>query len=143
MFSWSLEAQTHAKVLPEQVWDAWVDVSSWPQWDLCTKSCVLDEAFANGLCGKRRSVGAWNARFTILSAEPAKRFSLKTRLFGAQVIHNYYVAPWWDEKVRIVQQIEVSGFFSPIAWLFLGRKWKRRLPESMKRFSSFLESKGN
>lgn len=141
MFRWDLESQVHIMANPKEVWDAWVDISSWPKWDRCTKTLQLEEPFCSGSSGYRKPVGCFSSLFTILFAEQGKRFSMKTRLFGAKVVYSYYVTPWWDEKVRVVQHIEASGFFSPLLWLLAGRRWKKKLPDSMRSFSSFVEAR--
>ncbi len=141
MFRWALESQVHIKAKPKEVWDAWADAASWVKWDSCTKALSLEEPFCSGSTGQRKAIGCFSAPISIVFAEQGKRFCMKTRLFGAKVVYSYYVAPWWDEKVRVVQHIEVSGFFAPLLWLFAGRKWKKRLPDSMKNFSSFVENK--
>jgi len=140
MFRWALESQVHVKATPMKIWAVWTDLSSWTKWDLCTRSMSLEEPFSSGSTGRRRPFGCFSSSFSILSAEPGKRFSLVTRLCGAKVTYSYSVAPWWDEKVRVVQHIEAAGLFAPLLWLIIGRKWKKRLPESMKRFSSFVEN---
>lgn len=141
MFSWALEAQVHVKATPKEIWDAWTDVASWPEWDASTKTMRMEESFATGAFGRRKVKGWFGCGFTLLSAEQGKRFSLKTRIFGAKVLINYYVAPWWDEKVRVVQHVEACGFFAPFLWLYLGRRWKKQLPVSMKKFSSLVEKR--
>jgi hypothetical protein len=141
MFRWALEAQTHAKANPKEVWDAWTEVSSWPIWNTCIKASSLEGEFRSGAAGKSKPFGGFASPFTILSAEQGKRFTSKTRFFGTKIVYSHYVAPWWDEKVRIVQRVEASGFFAPFLWFFLGRKWKKRLPESMKNFTTFIENR--
>lgn len=143
MFRWTLESQVHVKATPKEVWDAWADISSWLKWDSCTKALSLEKPFCSGSTGYRKAIGCFSSPISILFAEQGKRFSMKTRFFGAKVIYNYSVAPWWDEKVRVVQHIEASGFFAPLLWLFAGRKWKKRLPESMKNFSAFICREAN
>lgn len=141
MFSWALEAQVHVKATPKEVWDAWTDVTSWPEWDGTIRAIYLEESFSTGAVGKRKIKGWFSCGFILLSAEQGKRFSIKTRVFGTRVLISYYVAPWWDEKVRVVQHVEASGLFAPFLWLFLGRLWKKQLPGSMKRFSALIEKR--
>jgi hypothetical protein len=140
MFHWSIEAEICAKATERQVWQAWADVPSWPKWDDSLAWAKMDQPFATGATGSLKPKRGPSSAFTILSAEQERRFIAASHLPNTTLLFSHYVAPWWDNTVRIVHRVEARGFLAPFLWLFFGRKLRVELPKTLQNLSRQLES---
>jgi hypothetical protein len=116
-------ASAHVAVAasPSAVFDRWVDVATWPQWNADTEWVRLDAAFTQGGTGVLKPKGGPKVKFVIEKLTETE-FVDVSRLVGARLTFNHRVTPTVGGCVVDVA-ITMSG---PLAWL-----WNRILGKGL------------
>lgn len=111
---------------PEQIWKAWSDVINWNKWDHDIEWSRLEGDFKNGSKITLKPRGSQVVCGVIENCEPLHSFANATpiKLFGVTLatLRFYHFLHEHNEKIKIVNRIEVAGPFSFIFWYLIGKK---------------------
>ncbi len=141
MFKWNIRAESKAKASPQDVWDIWTDVPSWPKWDHELEYSQLNGPFKVGTKGKLKPKGWPASEFCLISVDEGKSHSDKTRMPLTDVIFNHTVTPCGNSEVSIVHHVEVSGLLAPLLYLTMRMALKKGLPTAVKTLAKMAEDR--
>ena len=120
------------------VWQRWVDVGTWPEWDRSLESSSLEGPFQAGTRGRLLLQNSRRLAFTIASVDPGQGFLLETTFPGTRLHmdHRLEASP---RGTRIILEIRMEGW---LAWLHarrLGASLQERLPPALRALARIAE----
>lgn len=126
---------TIANVSMEALWQAWEDVSSWPEWDREIVEARLKGSFSVGTYGQMKSAkgGTWS-KFQIVSIDRAKGYTCIVPLPGGRLTFNRTFEKLDAGTLRIKHELDFTG---PLGWLYaflIGRPTNKIYPEMLRTF---------
>lgn len=127
---WANQHTIETDASPEAVWQVWVDVNNWPQWDEALEWCKLEGDFAKGSVYSLKPEGGPEVKATITECEPLKRFSDVTSLPLAKMSFSHEMVPL-NGRYRLTHQVRIWG---PLSFLFarvIGKKTVHEMPKAM------------
>jgi hypothetical protein len=139
MFKWVVTAEVKTKADPRDIWNLWVDVSSWPKWDHELEWSSLDGPFKVGSTGKLKPKGWFASKFSLISVEEGKEHIDRTKMPFTRIIFSHSLMPSENGQVIIVHHVEVSGLLAPFLWLTMRRTIKKGLPQAVSRLAQLAE----
>jgi hypothetical protein len=96
------------------VWDAWVDVSSWPKWDSEIEETVMKRPFAVGTQFSLKPKGGPKVSIRLTEVTPLRSFTDVTT-FPFAKMYDFHEINETLNGVVLKSKITVSG---PLAWLW-------------------------
>ena len=123
---------------PSQVWEIWIDVAHWSQWDTeLTDACVAG-LFELGATGELTPKTGRASTFTISQFSPNESYTFTIELpFCCLNIHRYL-----RSQAGITYFTHEVSFDGWLAWAFgllLGRKFRSVLPSVMENIKRIAE----
>ena len=135
------EQKIEIGVDPSTVFAAYKDVSGWSQWDPETESASIDGQFSAGTTGKIKPKGAPESKMKLIEVTENKSFTVECPLPLCKMNFVHLMSEN-TTGTELVNQIEFSGFLSPIFGRLIGKGINKSLPESLKGLKEYVENKG-
>ena len=137
---WSTDATAETTATPAEVWERYVQVGRWKDWDHGIEASELQGPFAVGTLGRLKPVGAPSSSFVLTRVEPQRAFADRTALPHRRLPlatlafeHELVATPG---GTRITHRVQIAG---PLARLFvplIGRKIASELPKAVRTLAS-------
>ncbi|MEC3953231.1 SRPBCC family protein [Nocardia sp. CDC153] len=112
---------------PNAVWQALIDVESWPKW---TASMTSVERLQSGPLGVGSSARVVQpllkpAVYTVTACEPGASFDWQTQLPGLTVSATHHLEALNAARTRLTLGVTQSGPLSLLAWPLFGQRTRR------------------
>ncbi len=135
----------HATVLVNRplldVWQALVNVEQWHRWDTELKSAALSGPFAVATKGTMLPQAGPKLQFLISEVKSHESYTIDTKLpVGALIMKRTLRLDSTSGFTEFHDDIKFTGMFKAPFGFFLGRKFRRVLPEVMSNFKQFAEN---
>jgi uncharacterized protein YndB with AHSA1/START domain len=113
---------------PARVWDALVDVESWPEWISSYNSVkrLDDGPLTVGSRAEVRQPGLAAATYTVVALQPGREFTWESKAAGVRTTARHVVEPS-DGGTRIRLSLTQTGALAGLVGLLLGGKIRRYL----------------
>ena len=100
---------------PENVWAAWSDTSTWPEWNPDIEKVNLSGAFAEGTTGTMDTKSGGHHNIQLVGVQPGREFTLISDLPmpATKVAFRCLIEPAGSGS-RISQAVTVKGLLAPI-----------------------------
>jgi Polyketide cyclase / dehydrase and lipid transport len=134
-FTYKHELETSAT--PAALWHLYSDVATWPRWDAAFEAVTLDGPFAAGSRGLLKLRGQEPLAFTIVEAEPKRRFVDETEIAGGLVRFRHRIEPVGASRVRLTHEVEIDA--PPPLAEQLGAKITAGIPHTMAAIAALAE----
>jgi hypothetical protein len=113
------------------IWQAAIDVQSWPSWNPHYEQTGFDGPFEPGATGWTKPRGAPRGAFTVTSVDPGRSYVTESPMpMGKMVIVNTY-EPAGSDQVTVTRHVEVHGGFAPVFKRFFMKGMQRDIPGSI------------
>ncbi len=129
----------YTDVTLDDVWNAWVDVNNWQQWDSAIEYCDLRQQFAVGSKFILKPQQGPKVKVKIKSVVPHKVFISYCKFLGAKMYHEHYLEQV-GSGVKITQVIRLTG---PLAFLWISiiaDKIVNQMPQQTKNLVAYVSS---
>jgi len=129
----------YSNVAIDDVWNAWVDVSNWHQWDTAIEYCDIRQQFAVGNKFILKPQHGPKVKVKIKTVEPNKVFISYCNFLGARMYHEHYLEQV-DHGVKITQVVRLTG---PLTFLWksiVAEKLVNQIPQQTKNLVDYLSS---
>jgi Polyketide cyclase / dehydrase and lipid transport len=114
------------------LWDRWMDVATWGDWDLGLKSASATEPLALGSTGQLIPKSGPRTTFTVVEFAPGKAYAFSTKMPGGELVVRRILTTSTHTDVEFRHEVRFDG---PMAWLWsalYGKKFRRALPPTMR-----------
>lgn len=105
---WTTEHMVETRATKEQIWEAWQDVSGWPEWNGELERAELSGPFAAGSTITMTPHGDEPIELTIAAAREPELFVDEARL-GETVVRTIHRVEAADGLRRVVYRMEITG----------------------------------
>lgn len=123
----------------DQVWSALTDSGSWHKWDTELKSAKIEGEMKEGAQGTLKPKTGPELSFKIKNFRPLDSYDLFVKMpVGSMVISRSLQEK--DGSVEFRDEIKLVGPLRKMFGLFLGRSFRKVLPEVMKNFKNLVEN---
>ncbi|MFK7824518.1 MAG: SRPBCC family protein [Oligoflexales bacterium] len=129
-------------ISPEQVWSEWVDIENWPKWHADLEYCKLHGEFAEGVRFTLKPTNMKAVEIEISEVEQGRSFTDCTKFPGAKMIDKHLVVPIVG-GVKISNVLQVSGVFSFLWFLLVGRNVASSVPDEIESLIDRIKEKQN
>jgi len=123
----------------ENIWDIWLDVPNWHEWDTELESATLEGEMQLGAKGVLKPKGSPESKFTITEYTEGKSFTFSVQLPLAQLdVAHYFTS---DNPTTFVHEVTFKGL---MGWLFariLGGQYNKVLPDVLINIQDIAEQK--
>ena len=124
----------------DKIWQVWIDVPNWKQWDKGLKDAVLDGDFAIGAKGKLIPDKGPKSKFVISEMIPNQSYTFKTKIpFGWLIIKRTLEVR--AGKTYFTHDVEFTGFLKKTFGNKLGKKYRAMLPSVLTEIKQIAERK--
>ncbi|MET8630101.1 SRPBCC family protein [Kitasatospora sp. NPDC004669] len=106
---WEYEHSVIADVTPEAVWALYSDTTKWESWDQGLDAIELHGPFEVGTKGHLKPKGQDGFPFTLIEAEPNKRFTDETVVNGLVLHFIHILEAQADGRTKITHRVEITG----------------------------------
>ncbi len=127
-------------VAPNQVWELWTDLTTWPTWDSGLKKAQLNST-SLGLGSKGTLIPdrGPKARFAFTEWEEGKQYAFSTQLPLAKLV----VKRYWrvdDGQTLFTHEVSFTGPLKKFWAKRLGKRYEQMLPQVLADIKQLLES---
>lgn len=131
---WKYERIVAVQASKQIVWQGWVDVEKWPQWDTdLSESAILGE-LAVGTHGRMKVADDALVQFVVSEVIPEERLAIQISLFGATLTYTYALTE--DEAgLKIIHGATISGIFGFVWRMMLKSKISKILDAAQDSFA--------
>ncbi len=133
-----IESSVATKAKPPVIWNRWIDVASWRQWNTGLDYARLAGGFRIGAHGELSMYKDKKVSFVITRIEPDKMFEMKAHAWGNDVIFRYIIECIGGMQ-RMTVSVDVVGYTSWIFGLWFRVALKKELPASLTRLAFLVE----
>jgi|GEM_PF-2452555 len=126
------------KAKPPVIWNRWIDVASWRQWNTSLDYARLAGGFRIGAHGELCMNKDKKASFVITRIEPDKMFEMKSQAWGNDVLFRYLIETVGGMQ-KMVIEVDVTGYTSWIFGFWLRILLKKELPACLTRLAFLVE----
>jgi len=131
---WHAEHTVQTTTEPGAIWNRWLDVAAWPEWDEALEQARIDGPLAVGsLCTLQfRNGGRQTLR--VVEVREGRSFSCLQRRFLADLRIHHRCEPS-ELGSRVTHRVEAEG---PMAWwlhLTLASRFRRTLPRALRKLA--------
>jgi hypothetical protein len=116
----SYEASVIARVTPEDVWSAWVDVASWSESEHI-ESARLDGEFLPGGIIATKAKGFPRSTLTITRVEPPRLWVDESRSPGVHMTFEHVIEPG-EAGTRLTERVLIRGPLARIVAALMRRR---------------------
>jgi hypothetical protein len=121
------------------VWSALIDVNKWPVWDTELKHSALQGEFAVGTKGVLTPRTGPKLRFHLSEVSLHTSYSIDVKLpVGWLIIKRSLSA--LSDATEFCDDIQFTGAFKGPFGFFIGRRFRKLLPQVMQNFKSLVEA---
>jgi hypothetical protein len=143
--SWSTEASAVSQAVPSVIWEKYIAVSRWADWDADLDQSELSGPFTSGSRGSLTPTGGPRLRFEIVEATPDRSFANVTPfphplLPLARIEFEHCLDALPTGATRITHRVRIAGLLGPLVARILGPSLVRGLPETVRALAKFAES---
>jgi hypothetical protein len=137
---WTTDATAETTASPAEVWQRYVQVARWNEWDHGIETSALDGPFAVGTRGRLKPVGAPTSAFVLTRVEPNRAFADRTvlphpRLPLATLAFEHELVPTGN-RTRITHRVKIAGPLGPLFARLIGRKIASELPTAVRKLAT-------
>lgn len=100
-------ARATTTVAPQEFFETWADVGTWPEWNSDIDWVTRDAAFEQGATGKLKPTGGPTVRYTIETLT-ADRFTDVSKLIGARLTFDHRLTTSGD-LTTVEVEISIDG----------------------------------
>lgn len=113
---------------PEEVWQRWIDVGTWHEWDTEVKKASLEGDFELGAEGTLTPKTGPETSFVVTDFVPGQSntFTMALPLCKLHIQHASS-----DDKKSSTHEVCFEGLLAPLFALLLGRRFRKVLPDVM------------
>lgn len=133
-----IKSSVATKAKPPVIWNRWIDVGSWRQWNSSLDYARLAGGFRIGAHGELCMNKDKKVSFIITRIEPDKMFEMKSRFWGNDVFFRYIIEVVGGMQ-RMVTEVEVAGYTSWIFGFWFRALLKKDLPACLTRLAFLVE----
>ncbi len=142
--SWSTSASAVSEASPSVIWEKYVAVSRWTDWDAGLDRCELEGPLASGTRGYLTPTGGPRLRFDIVEATANRSFADVTPfphwlLPLARIEGEHCLDALPTGGTRITHRIRIAGLFGPVVARILGPSFVTGLPETVRSLAACAE----
>lgn len=127
--------RSHSKLIksvnPDEIWNRWADVNSWHEWVPNIEHGRLKKAFQAGSQFILKPKGRAAVTVQLAEVEREKRFTGRTRFFGA-TMYNTYEMQKDPEGTRLTVTVKVTGPLGFLWRMLVAEKIADNLPLLMR-----------
>jgi len=133
-----IESSIATKAKPAIIWNRWIDVSSWKEWNIDLDYAKLTNGFRVGSHGELSMNHGRIAPFVITRIQPDKGFELTSHAWGNTVIFKHVISLVGGMQ-RMTMSVEVEGWTSWIFGFWFRLALTKKLPASLTRLAFLVE----
>ena len=142
--NYSLKYSVEVKASKETIWDIWIDVKNWKDFDerLEYSYLVDDAAFKEGTIGYLKAKNAPKTKFEIIEFDDKNSFiqSLKTPFYQTIELQRYFEKNK-DGELLLVHEVNFKGRLRATMYALLYRPFKKDLKLVVNRIKELAEEK--
>ncbi|WP_027186910.1 SRPBCC family protein [Desulfovibrio cuneatus] len=122
MFYWSCEATATTTATPEQIWNLWTNLDSWPQWDTDVAWAKLETSFVQGAYFRMKPTNGPAMRCLLQEVTHLHSFSTLSRLPLTKVSFTHVFS-----EGTLCHKVEMRGWLTPLFKQLFGYKIEKEL----------------
>jgi len=134
---WQYEQSIVVQASKQLVWEKWLAVEQWPQWDTDLIEAALLGEPAVGTQGRMKVADDALVSFEITEFIPEERLVFSTRLAGATLSYTHALQEE-DGGLRVVHGAQIRGIFGFFWRLFLHKKIEKTLSAALEGFGKMI-----
>jgi len=124
----------------DKIWQVWIDVPNWKQWDKGLKEAVIDGEFIVGTKGILIPYKGPRSKFLISEFESNKSYTFKTKIpFGWLIINRTLEVK--EGKTFFTHDVEFTGLLKMFLGSKLGKNYRAMLPGVLTKIKQIAERK--
>jgi hypothetical protein len=124
----------------DKIWQIWIDVANWKQWDKGLKEASVNGEFMVGTTGKLIPEKGPKSKFVISELVPNKSYTFKTKIpFGWLIIKRTLEVK--EGKTFFTHDVQFTGFLKKILGNKLGKNYRAMLPSVLSEIKQIAERK--
>lgn len=137
-----VQRETTINVPPEKVWEAFMDLPSWLEWNPHMREITSLSEGPLAVGSRARIVlrTGLSSQWEVTELSTGRSFTWVSQVLGARTTFGHEVAPA-DGGSRAVLWIEASGLLGAPAFLVLRFVYSRNLSRALSELKEFLEKK--
>ena len=125
--------------LPEHIWEIWIDVERWSNWDTELKNAHLNMPFELGAVGELTPKTGPASTFKVIQFSPRTSYAFMLKLPLCQLnIHRYLTTEL--DGLYFTHEVSFQGPLAFVFSLLLGRRFKAVLPSIMANVKQIAEA---
>jgi Polyketide cyclase / dehydrase and lipid transport len=124
---WEISESIVSAASPQKIWQLWMDVERWRDWDEAIEWSRLDGALSPGTKGELKPKQGPKSNFTIAEIEPERKLTDTTKLPGCNLEFIHEIEPC-PSGTKITHRIKMTGLTTPLFAQILGKNFTRELP---------------
>lgn len=129
-----------ANLKKEDIWQIWMDVNNWPQWDNELKFCKMTYNFSEGKSFLLKPQKGPIVTIKLLEVKHHEKFKA-TCNFPLAILYDEHKLEATPEGLCIIRTISITGFLSHL-WIYLvGRKMVKMIPAQMDALAEYARLK--
>jgi len=133
-------AEATTSATPEQVWNVWMDVAQWKNWDPGLKDAEMDHAMNMGSVGKVITLQDQKISFEITEFATGKSFKYKVKLPLGHFTVDHMVEER-NGQTQLLHEVEFNGFSKFLLGGILGKGFREMLPEAVENVARTAEQR--
>ena len=122
--------QLETKVDPHKIWQVWIDVSNWQEWDIGLKNAEMESPLALGKKGVITSLEGRKSRFKIVAFQAGQSYTFRTKLLFSNLYVKRYLSHK-DGKVFLTHEVWFKGLTAGLFARQFGSRFRNMLPQVM------------
>jgi hypothetical protein len=129
---WTNEFSMEVNASEDRIWQLWVNVERWKDWDDSVEFSNINGRFENGTTGTLKSVNGPKSRFCLTDVVVNRSFTSRTRLplCTLDFIHELVKD---DNGLKIKHSIKMYGLSTFIFKNIIGKNAAKGLPAAVKK----------
>lgn len=123
---------------PHEVFSEYQKVSDWPKWDPETEAASIDGEFVVGATGKVKPKGAPDSKIQLIEVTEGRSFTIECKLPLCKM-HFIHLMNKAESGTELINQVEFTGFLSPLFGRLIGNGINKGLPDSLAGLKKYIE----
>ncbi len=124
---------------PEKIWNIWIDVKNWKNWDIGLKDAAMDAPFYLESKGIIISLEDRKSKFKVVEMVEDVSYTYKTKLpLGSLYVKRYLSRE--KDKTVYTHEVWFKGLTGGIFAKMFGGKFREMLPEVLQNIQQIAES---
>lgn len=136
--AWNFEHSATTSATPAQLWQRYVDPTTWPEWDHELDWVRVDGPFAAGTAGVLKPAGGPKTKFRVAEVTEQSSFTDVSSLPFAKMTFSHRIEPT-AAGTRFTHAVTITGPLSPLFGRVIGRKIVTGLPHAMQTLGQLAE----